>query len=149
MKHSSPHTYHPAFPNQEQPLPPPPDLIDGEEHYEVEKVLDSRERKVRGKSWRAMALGHGLLCQMEGYGPESNSWVREDSMEADELIDKYLAKHIGMVSNGKEDWEFYTDPRTGRKLKNYEELWDLFDIFGGHDDPSTDTKSPFKPTSIP
>ncbi len=33
----------PAFPNQEQPLPPPPDLIDGEEHYKVEKVLNSRE----------------------------------------------------------------------------------------------------------
>ncbi len=32
----------PAFPNQEQPLPLPPDLIEGAEHYEVEKVLDSR-----------------------------------------------------------------------------------------------------------
>ncbi len=49
MNHSLPHTHHPAFPNQEQPLPPPPDLIDGEEHYEIEKVLDSREHKVRGK----------------------------------------------------------------------------------------------------
>ncbi len=33
----------PAFPNQEQPLPPPPDLINSEEHYKVEKVLNSRE----------------------------------------------------------------------------------------------------------
>ncbi len=39
----------PAFPNQEQPPPPPPDLIDGAEHYKVEKVLDSRLRKVWGK----------------------------------------------------------------------------------------------------
>ncbi len=36
----------PAFPNQEQPPPPPPDLVDSEEHYKIEKVLDSRERKV-------------------------------------------------------------------------------------------------------
>ncbi len=36
----------PAFPNQEQPLPPPPDLIEGTEHYKVEKVLNSRHHKV-------------------------------------------------------------------------------------------------------
>ncbi len=42
--------YHPpAFPNQEQPPPPLPDLIDGAEHYEVEKVLNSRLCKIRGK----------------------------------------------------------------------------------------------------
>ncbi len=29
----------PAFPNQEQPPPLPPDLIDGTEHYEVKKFL--------------------------------------------------------------------------------------------------------------
>ncbi len=40
----------PAFPNQEQPPPPPPDLVNGEEQYEIEEVLDSRERKVRGKT---------------------------------------------------------------------------------------------------
>ncbi|SJL01330.1 uncharacterized protein ARMOST_04650 [Armillaria ostoyae] len=32
----------PAFPNQEQPLPPPPDLIEDKEEYEVKEVLDSR-----------------------------------------------------------------------------------------------------------
>ncbi len=32
----------PAFPNQEQLPPPPPDLIDGAEHYKVKKVFDSR-----------------------------------------------------------------------------------------------------------
>ncbi len=45
----------PAFPNQEKPPLPPPDLIDGAKHYEIKKVLDSRECKVRGKAgepWR-------------------------------------------------------------------------------------------------
>ncbi len=40
----------PTFPNQEQPPLLLPDLVDGFEHYEVEKVLDSRHCKVRGKA---------------------------------------------------------------------------------------------------
>ncbi len=38
-------------------------------------------------------------------------------MDADELIDEYLAKHIGMVNGKKEDWEYHTDPRTGEETK--------------------------------
>ncbi len=33
----------PAFPDQEQPPPPLPDLIEGEEHYKVKNVLNSRQ----------------------------------------------------------------------------------------------------------
>ncbi len=54
-----------------------------------------------------------------------------------------------MVNGKKEDWEYHTDPRTGKKLKSWDELYELWDIFGGHDDPSTDTKSLLEPTSIP
>ncbi len=36
----------PAFPNQELPPPLPPDLIDNEEYYEIEEVLDSRPRTI-------------------------------------------------------------------------------------------------------
>ncbi len=39
----------PVFPNQEQPPPLLPKLIDSAEHYKVIKVLDSRLHKVRGK----------------------------------------------------------------------------------------------------
>ncbi len=68
-------------------------------------------------------------------------------MDTDELIDEYLAEYIDMVISKQADWQSYTDPRTGKKVwYNQEELWDLL---GGHDNPSTDTKSPFKPTSIP
>ncbi len=131
----------PAFPNQEQPLPPPPDLIDGEEHYEIEKVLDSRERKVRGKAGEPWRWTTDYFVKWKGYGPESNTWVRENDMDADELIDDYLAEHVDMVNGKKEDWEYHTDPRTGKKLKSWDELYELYDIFGGHDDPSMDTKS--------
>ncbi len=48
-----------------------------------------------------MALGYRLLRQMEGVWTGSNSWVREDNMDAEELIDEYLAEHIDAVINRK------------------------------------------------
>ncbi len=96
------------FPNQEQPLPPPPDLIDGEEHYEIEKVLDSRERKVRGRAGEPWRWTTDYFVKWKGYGPESNTWVRESDMDTDELIDDYLAEHVDMVNGKKEDWEYHT-----------------------------------------
>ncbi len=38
----------PAFPNQEVPPAPPPDLINDEEEFKIEEVLDSRPRMIRG-----------------------------------------------------------------------------------------------------
>ncbi len=140
----------PAFPNQEQPLPPLPDLINGAEHYEVEKVLNSRECKVRGKAREPWHWVMDYFIKWKGYEPESNSWVREDNMDTNELVDKYLAKHIDMVNSCKadwQDWQSYMDPFTGKKVwYDQEEDWDWLE---GHDDPSMDTKSPLEPTSIP
>ncbi len=116
MKHSSPPYAPPAFPNQEQPPPPLPDLIDSAEHYEVEKVLDSRERKVRGKAGEPWHWVTDYFVKWKGYRPESNSWVQENHMDVEELINKYLAKHIDMVNNRMEDWQSYTDPVTGKKV---------------------------------
>ncbi|KIJ31883.1 hypothetical protein M422DRAFT_133357, partial [Sphaerobolus stellatus SS14] len=45
--------------------PPPPELVDGEEHYEVEQVLDSRLFCNRLE----------YLVKWKGYGYEENSWV--------------------------------------------------------------------------
>ncbi len=68
-------------------------------------------------------------------------------MDAKELIDEYLAEHVDVVSSRMEDWQSYMDPVTGKKVwYDQEQLWD---ILRGHDDPSTDTKSPLEPTSIP
>ncbi len=115
----------PAFPNQEQPPPPPPDLIEGEEHYKVEKVLNNRQRNVRGRRGEPARRVTDYFIKWKGYGPESNSWVREDDMDADELIDNYLAEHVDMVNDEKEDWEYHTDPRTGKKLRSWDELYEL------------------------
>ncbi len=138
----------PTFPNQEQPPLPPLDLIDDFKHYKVKKVLDSRCRKVRGKvgqPWRSVT---DYFVKWKGYGPESKSWVQEDKMDADELIEEFLTEHVDMVIDRTANWQSYIDPRTGKKLWYKEEDTD-WDWPGGHDDPSTDTKSPFEPMSIP
>ncbi len=136
-----------TFLNQEQPPPPPPDLIEGEEHYEVEKILDSRERKVRGKTREPWQWVTDYFIKWKGYGPESNSWVKERDLDTEELVDEYLAKRVNHTDDAMVDWQSYTDPFTGRKVWYDQELdWDYF---GGNDDPSTWTKSPFEPTSIP
>ena len=137
----------PAFPNQEQPPPPPPDLVDGEEHYEVKKVLNSRERRVRGKAGEPWHWVTDYSVKWKGYGPESNSWVKENDMDAEELVDKYLAEKVNCTEYETGDWQSYTDPFTGRKVWYDQQLdWDWL---GGHDDPLTDTKSLFAPTEIP
>ena len=49
------------------PPPPPLGIVDGEEHYIVERVLDSQ--LMRGQLQ--------FLVKWEGYGYEENSWVPE------------------------------------------------------------------------
>ncbi len=93
----------PAFPKQEQPPPPPPDLIDGKEHYKVEKVLNSRQQRVRGKQGEPPGTVTDYFIKWKGYGPESNSWVREDDMDADKLIKEFLTEHIDLIATDKPD----------------------------------------------
>jgi len=83
---------HPVFhvvkllPATQDPIPgrhriavPEPELIDGEEHYEVKEILDSRfyRRKLQ------------FLVACEGYGYEENSWTDADDVQADELIAEF------------------------------------------------------------
>ncbi len=93
----------PAFPNQEQPPPPLPDLIEGEEHYEVKKVLNSRQQRVWGRQGEPLWGVTDYFVKWKGYGPESNSWVREDDMDADKLIKEFLMEHIDLVTTDKPD----------------------------------------------
>ncbi len=83
-------------------------------------------------------------------GLESNSWVQESDMDTKELIDEYLTKHVDMVNRKDDDWSWqsYTDPFTKKKVWYIQEEAD-WDWLGGHDDSSTDTKSPWEPMSIP
>ncbi len=137
----------PAFPNQEQPPPPPLDLIDSAEHYKVEKVLDSRSHKVWGKQGEPPRRVMDYFIKWKSYRPESNSWVWKDHMDANELIEEFLTEHVDGVIDRPPNWQSYTDPFTGKKVwYDKDELWEWL---GGHNNSSMDTKLPFKLMSIP
>ena len=72
---------------------PPPDLIDGEEEYEVEEILQSwkfgKGRKVQ------------YLVKWKGYPESENQWVDWDDLHADEVIADFKKKHPTAVSHIK------------------------------------------------
>ena len=70
-------------------LEPPPDLINGEEEYEVEAILDSR-RWGRGRKQQ-------YLVKWKGYSEADNQWVDARDIHADQLLDQFrkrLARRI-------------------------------------------------------
>ncbi|SJK99918.1 uncharacterized protein ARMOST_03229 [Armillaria ostoyae] len=83
----------PSFPNQEQPPPLPPDLIDGKEQWEVKEVLDSKTRKVHGKQGQPSTMVIDYFIKWKGWTREHNSWVTEKEMDnAKEAIAEYVKK---------------------------------------------------------
>jgi hypothetical protein len=61
--------------------PPPPELVDGEEEYIVERILDSRMHRRRLQ----------YLVEWEGYGTEGNTW--EDAGNIGNAPDKVAEFH--------------------------------------------------------
>jgi hypothetical protein len=65
-------------------IEPPPDLIDGEEEYEVEEVLNQRTHG-RGKKKQ-------YLIKWKGYSPAHNSWEDAVNVHTPVLITKFQKK---------------------------------------------------------
>jgi hypothetical protein len=65
--------------------PPDPVLVDGEEEYEVEEIMNSRffSRKLQ------------FLVAWKGYGREEWSWVNEKDLHAPELVEAFYQKNPG------------------------------------------------------
>jgi hypothetical protein len=63
--------------------PPLPTIVDDEEHYEVEEVLDSR--LYRGKLQ--------YLVKWKGFGYEENSWAHESDVFAPRLVREFHRIH--------------------------------------------------------
>ncbi len=60
---------------------PPPDLVDNEEEYEVEKVLDSRQfGRTRKRQY---------LIKWKGYPDSDNEWVDKQNIHAPEAIREF------------------------------------------------------------
>jgi hypothetical protein len=60
---------------------PPPDLVDGEEEYEVEKIID-KKKKGRGRKTY-------YLVKWKGYSASENSWEPAENLRADELVAEF------------------------------------------------------------
>ena len=65
--------------------PPPPEIVDGDEHYVVEQILDS---------WFIWGQSH-FLIKWEGYGYEENTWVPEGDVSAPGKIREFYWVHPG------------------------------------------------------
>ena len=72
---------------------PPPDLIDGEEEYEVEEILQSRKFGKGGKVQ--------YLVKWKGYPESENQWVDWDDLHADEVIADFKKKNPAAISHIK------------------------------------------------
>ena len=63
---------------------PPPDLIDGEDEYKVEKIIDA---KTRGRGRKMY-----FLVKWKGYPTSDNSWEPKENVHAKELIEEYYQR---------------------------------------------------------
>jgi Chromo (CHRromatin Organisation MOdifier) domain len=63
-------------------LEPPPEVVEGEEEYEVEAILD--DKTIRRK--------HHYLIKWKGYTDTHNSWEPNDQVHADDLVREYNNK---------------------------------------------------------
>jgi len=73
------------FPGRKLPPSPPPVIVEGEEEWEVEEILDSRLMRRKLK----------FLVKWKGFGREHNSWEDADNVHAPELVQEFYKQHPG------------------------------------------------------
>ena len=69
-------------PNYERP---PPEIVEGEPEWEVEKVINSR---LHGRHKKLQ-----FLVRWKGFPPSEDSWVPESDLSAPDLIRDFYATH--------------------------------------------------------
>jgi hypothetical protein len=78
----------PRYPNQNIYDRPPPDIVDEEEEYEVDHILDTRIRK------RGRYAIRQYLVSWKGYPQEENTWQNEESLrKCAELLAEFRSRH--------------------------------------------------------
>ena len=73
------------IPGRRQPPPPDPEVVDGEERWEVVEILNSRFFRKRLQ----------YLVSWKGFGYEENSWEDEKDVDAPDLIREFYQSHPG------------------------------------------------------
>jgi hypothetical protein len=70
----------PEFDSQKHPLPPPPDIINDKEEYEVEEIRGHRKR----------GRGTQYLVHWKGYNDVEDSWLPRSALEnSEDMLYKY------------------------------------------------------------
>jgi hypothetical protein len=64
---------------------PPPDIIEGEAEYEVERIIKHRQF---GRTKK-----RHYLIKWKGYPDSDNTWEPEDNVHAPDLVKQYWQKH--------------------------------------------------------
>ena len=64
---------------------PPPDLVDGEEEYDVEKIIDMKQMGQWHKTY--------YLVKWKGYPTSDNSWEPRENIHAEELIREFQKRN--------------------------------------------------------
>jgi hypothetical protein len=81
---------------------PPPDLINGEEEYEIERVVDSQRHGRGGKIQ--------YLVKWKGYPDSENQWVSWDDVNTPELLAECRKRNPNALS-------CHVSSRTGHALQ--------------------------------
>jgi hypothetical protein len=71
--------YHETDAYEEAYSQPPPELIDGEQEYEVEEIIDDQSRRHKQQ----------YLVRWLGYPASENSWVNAEDLHSPELLAEY------------------------------------------------------------
>src|SRR6202008_711122 len=64
---------------------PPPDIVNGEEEWEIEQITNTR---LHGR-WKKRQY----LVRWKGYSPAHDQWINDEDMSAPELIEEYQQQH--------------------------------------------------------
>ena len=83
-------------------MQPPPDLVDGEEEYEVKEILDSRKHN-QGRRVQYLVKG-------KGYPSLDNQWVNWDNMHAKEALANFRKQRPEAISHIRRGEDTEQDP---------------------------------------
>ena len=75
---------------------PPPDLINGEEEYEVERIINSRQFR-HGRQVQ-------YLVKWKGYPNSDNQWIKWQDVNAPDLIVEYQRENPDTITHIRRGW---------------------------------------------
>ena len=112
------------IPGRRMPPPPPPEIIDGEEEWVVEDILDSKII-----NWKLR-----YLVRWKGFGVEHNSWEPWENVHAPDIIADFYRKHPGAA---RHIWsaEFFSFPFQPTIMPRRHDSEGGVDVRGHHSPP--------------